>query len=117
MEAKYYIYKNLHRNMFSIRHKGRVIEHARTIMINNASFKVNEAGRQRVLATKQKNVHAFVVADNYSTDINAIDSWNQSNIKPVRYNPYIKEFFFDADENKVESAEKLLMYYSGLYTF
>jgi hypothetical protein len=117
MEAKYYIYKNLHRNMFSIRHKGRVIEHARNVMVNDAVFKVSEAGRARVLKTKQKNVHAYVVADNYSIDIEEVHNLDHSNVKMIRYNPYLHGFFFDKDGNKVESAKKLLVTNQGLFSF
>jgi hypothetical protein len=40
--------------------KGRVISHPTLVAIRDASFVVQEDGRQRVIREKQKNVHAFV---------------------------------------------------------
>lgn len=59
------VYFNLNRKCLSIRAeegpaKGRVIAHAQTAALGEVTFKVSEAGRQRVLKEQRKNVHAFV---------------------------------------------------------
>lgn len=54
------VYYNLHKKTFSVRHKGKVIAHRDYVWIKDAQFVVSEAGRQRVLREKKKNVHAFV---------------------------------------------------------
>lgn len=55
------IYWNLHRKCFSVLDAdGHVIEHANNVLLQEAEFIVREAGRQRVLREKRKNVHAFV---------------------------------------------------------
>lgn len=54
------IYWNSHKGLFSVREKGKVIGHAERVLIDEPQFVVSEAGRQRVLASGQKNVHAFV---------------------------------------------------------
>lgn len=87
MPAKYYVYRNLHTNTFSIRYKGKVIAHPTTILGTNAIFKVNEKGRQKVLTEKRKNVHAFVVLESYSL----VDSTDFT--KEVTYNPYTMSEF------------------------
>lgn len=46
--------------VLSIRHRGLVIGHARAVRIDGATFPVQPAGRQRVLDSGVKNVHAFV---------------------------------------------------------
>lgn len=56
----YEIYWNLHRKMFSIRHKGRVISHAHSVNAFDAKFVVQPAGQRRVRATGHKTIHAFV---------------------------------------------------------
>jgi hypothetical protein len=61
-----FIYWNLHLACWSIKalegaHKGRVVAHATHWQVDGARFKVSEAGRQRVLREKRKNVHAGVV--------------------------------------------------------
>ena len=57
------VYYNLHRHLFSIRHKGKVIGHRRYVSLSDVTFAVQPAGRKKVLETGQKNVHAFVRGD------------------------------------------------------
>lgn len=81
---KVFVYYNLHNNHWSIRHNGKVIGHAKNIVIDNPQFKVSEAGRQRVLREKAKNVHAGVVGT-----INGNESaLEHPDKKRVSYNPY-----------------------------
>ena len=56
------IYRNLHNGLISIKSasSGLVLGHAKSVDIARADFIVHEAGRQRVLRNKQKNVHAYV---------------------------------------------------------
>lgn len=63
---KVFCYFNLHKKCWSIKalsgpFKGRVIVHATSVELLEPTCKVSEAGRQRVLATKRKNVHAGLV--------------------------------------------------------
>lgn len=62
------VYFNLHRKLFSVRAeegpaKGRVIAHAPAVILDRPTFKVSEAGRQRVLRERRKNVHAYVCGE------------------------------------------------------
>lgn len=85
MSAKYNIYWNLHKNLYSVRYKGRVIFHAEEIHLKNCSFVVNKAGREKVLREKRKNVHAFVRGE---------ICWIRDCIGPeISYNPYKSETF------------------------
>lgn len=54
------VYYNIKKNMFSVRQECKVVLHADTVIIAHAEFKVNEAGRQRVLDSHRKNVHATI---------------------------------------------------------
>ena len=54
------VYKNLNRNCWSVRQDGIVMLHTHAIALKQCQFKVSEAGRQRVLREKRKNVHAFI---------------------------------------------------------
>jgi hypothetical protein len=54
------VYKNLNRNCWSVRQDGIVRFHTHAIALRQCQFKVSEAGRQRVLKEKRKNVHAFI---------------------------------------------------------
>tara|TARA_R110000744_G_scaffold299835_1_gene409183 strand:- start:65 stop:487 length:423 start_codon:yes stop_codon:yes gene_type:complete len=56
------VYRNLHNGLISIKDVGTglVLGHADAIDLQGATFIVREAGRQRVIKEKRKNVHAFV---------------------------------------------------------
>lgn len=63
---KVFVYFDLHRKTWSAKalngpHRGRVIAKSDHILLKDAVGKVSEAGRQRVLATRRKNVHAGIV--------------------------------------------------------
>ena len=83
---KVFVYFNLHRKCFSVKalegaSKGLVIKHATFVALTNVTFKVSEAGRQRVLQEKRKNVHAGVVGT-------LVDSLESVGVLRVTYNPY-----------------------------
>ena len=82
------VYFNRHKSTFSIRHKGKVIEHTDTVGIKNPRFVVNESGRNRVLREKKKNVHAFVRGEYYTKEhkLNVLDG--KKYWKGIYYNPY-----------------------------
>ena len=59
------VYFNLHKKLFSVvalegDNKGKVIEHTDRIDLAQPIFRVQKAGRERVLKEKKKNVHAYV---------------------------------------------------------
>jgi hypothetical protein len=87
------VYKNLHKNTFSIQQNGKVVGHSHFIVLKNCKFVVNEAGRKRVLEKKQKNVHAFVVGHlvHKNSHHNGFSELNQAF---VSYNPYAFDKFY-----------------------
>ena len=57
------VYRNLHKNCFSVRHKGKVVDYLyddEQLALTNVKFVVQPAGRAKVLRENKKNVHAFV---------------------------------------------------------
>jgi len=96
MNAKYYMYRNLHTNTFSIKYKGLVIEHPTIVIMKDVKFKVSENGRQNVLKEKRKNVHATVVANEYKI----VDDINITKLTEVYYNPYTTPTFIIKDTNE-----------------
>lgn len=56
------VYRNLNKRgiWYSVRQGGKVVAHAKTVLLHDVRFIVSEAGRQRVLRTGRRNVHAFV---------------------------------------------------------
>ena len=114
------IYRNLHRDTWSIRDRatGRVIGHADSVLVENATFIVQPAGRERVLREGRKNVHAFVrgtIADStkYSWDsdvsIGGLSIETPCNVR-VKYNPYQAGHFVRVDtSDKVTSAPVVVL--------
>lgn len=60
LHEKIKIYKNNHKNLYSIVKNNKVIGYTDKITLKNVKFIVNEQGRQNVLKTKNKNVHAYI---------------------------------------------------------
>lgn len=121
--AKAFIYWNLHKRCFSVKYQGRVIAHANRIVVLRAKFRVQEAGRQKVLATGRKNVHAGIVAnlEDVFCDSDGCErkdvrtGWPNgiaargSNVRNfgqmIRYNPYDMDHFqIAANGQRVDSA-------------
>lgn len=94
---KVMIYKNLHNGLFSVKQDGLVVAHVESFSMDSVSFKVSEAGRQRVLKEKKKNVHAYIIGKIF--DINNLDVKNDLfkrmvAIQSIRYNPYKANCFY-----------------------
>jgi hypothetical protein len=84
------VYRNLNKGGYSVRSTitKKVIMHVKSIHLSNVTFHVQQGGRNRVLRTKQKNVHAFIRG--------TIDSLSQNfDDKIAYYNPYLTETFID----------------------
>ena len=85
------VYWNLHKKCYSVRHKGKVIDHVPYVVLRDVKWVVQPAGRRRVLRERKKNVHAFA----RGTWLRGNDELDLSNRKlgltkrqPVKYNPY-----------------------------
>lgn len=102
------VYRNLNiatdEVWFSIRdaETGLVLGHSQAILLSNAKFKVSEAGRQRVLRTKTKNVHS-VVEGNWSGPY--YSGWRElytnedEGAVRISYNPYNAATFIRKDND------------------
>ena len=102
MTAKYYIYRNLHTGGFSVKYRGLVIDRGFSFTAENITFKVNELGRQKVIAQRHKDVHAYVVADKYNFN----ETVDVDNLEEVTYNPYKFPYFLSSGK-KIENAKKV----------
>jgi hypothetical protein len=100
-----FVYFNLHKRCFSVKDvkTGLVIGHTDKIELEEATFKVSEAGRQRVLREQRKNVHAGVKGK-YVGCPKFIDMKSPE----ATYNPYKYESFVNkATEEKLERASRV----------
>ena len=95
---KVFVYFNLHKRLFSVKslegaNKGRVIGHSHSIVLGHTQFKVSEAGRQRVLRERKKNVHAGVAGT--LIDVGTIGEMFKGDVvtyNPYKYNTFVKKF-------------------------
>jgi hypothetical protein len=105
------VYRNLKhgraaRPFYSVKDKatGRVIDRLHCISVANATFVVSEAGRQRVLREKRKNVHAYVEGEWVPT-LPGLAMLPQT----IRYNPYLGPYFITHHGQPVRTAELVLL--------
>lgn len=113
------IYWNLTKKVWSVQDAKtrRVIGHATRVNVRDASFKVSQAGRERVLREGVKNVHAFVVGDldaahwiETRDHPGTLMSWTRGDNaylraavrlgKRVSYNPRKASVFFDVYDDR-----------------
>jgi hypothetical protein len=120
------VYRNLHQKCYSVQRKvkgphGRrwlVVRHEHgQVHLKHATFEVNERGRQKVLAERRKNVHAFVVGlyggeSFYAMEDRALD---YKGFKRISYNPYKGGHFVDHDGRPVVSAEDVWLTPRGVF--
>jgi hypothetical protein len=74
----------------------KVIAYINRLFLRDVIFKVSEKGRQRVIRTKHKNVHAYI--EGYITDVSEsyIGGPDETlDYAVAYYNPYTTESFVD----------------------
>ena len=84
-----------------------VIAHMNLVALENVEFKVSEAGRQRVLREKRKNVHAGVIGYICETTLDS------SQVR-ILYDPYKAGDFLN-EGAPIKVAKKVLFSTSGLF--
>lgn len=125
---KVFVYFNLHKKVWSLKARGgaknaRVLAHADHVQLKNVEFKVSEAGRQRVLAEKQKNVHAGLVGELVDLEGDLTEAGRAAglaelagNVEPldgdrISYNPYKHPWFFRiSDTQPAQKASAVSMH-------
>jgi hypothetical protein len=54
------VYWNIHKQCYSLRHRGKVVAHTKFTELRDVEFIVNQKGRERTIREGKKYVHAFV---------------------------------------------------------
>lgn len=96
IEGYVHVYRNLHKNCYSIRQRGKVIAHLPSLFLEDVSFHVQPSGRQRVIDSGKKNVHAYVKGKLS----NPSGSFSFNLLDRVRYNPFDTDTFMAQDESR-----------------
>jgi hypothetical protein len=119
------VYRNINNGLISIMsEKSRlVLSHSHSVLLENVTFNVNETGRQRVIQTNRKNVHAFAIGDLVGGEgFAGFKGREVSPCKPshnhivnqqLRYNPYESAEFRDQQQNPRTSAAACLIMNDG----
>ena len=108
------VYRNLHRKCYSVQQGGKVACHTSEIVLFDCKLKVSEAGRQRVLRERRKNVHAYVVGR-----ISALPQRTTFS-SALRYNPYESGSWRSIDfsgEHAVTEAVEVTLHRDGKATY
>lgn len=103
------VYRNLHKNVYSIAdaESGLVLGYCARVTLTDAEFKVSEAGRQRVLREKRKNVHAYVVGTFVATA-------GATQRRAARYNPYEVATFVTSAGEPIYEASIVTLEHGGV---
>lgn len=107
---KVYVYKNLHRNCYSVKQDGLVKIHTDKICLWDASFQVGKKGRERVLKEKRKNVHAGV--SGYIDLDWDLQPHPPTNTRGVIYNPYKWSTFIYSSQPDIARSEPIPIFHS-----
>jgi hypothetical protein len=112
------VYRNLHKNCFSVRRRGKVVGYLydsgiRTrdveVYLTNVKFVVQPAGRRRVLKERKKNVHAFVRGTVTPFGGLQREGLHRKCRRKVTYNPYKMHTFQDENGNAIYEAKNVVI--------
>jgi len=113
------VYRNLHKDCMSVKSRekgyyGKVICHARGLKMSDVDLIVRQSGRQKVIATKRKNVHAFLRGVLERTYVKP--NFTLAGMVEVTYNPYISnEFYVVSTGRPVYHAEQVFVIKNKVY--
>ena len=120
------VYRNLHARCWSVQVKARngrgnahswyVAGHAQSLTLGGASFVVYEKGRQRVLKTGVKNVHAYVLGTLLGVEAPPPDLLLEGAYEVV-YNPRMRPYFCSPDyaDARVDGAQAVWLVGGRVY--
>ena len=87
------VYRNLHKDCYSVRQNGLVVGHTQRINLRDCTFHVSAALRDKVRESRVKNVHALIqgYVTNHLPELNRhIDT---RKVQSVYYNPHCVDTF------------------------
>lgn len=108
------VYWNLHKKIWSVRHKGRVLGHKELVVIGDPEFAVQPAGRERVLREQRKNVHAFIRGELLPSPVCGVGTGEAfahlNGWVEITYNPYKYSTFIEKETKKpIHNADKAIL--------
>jgi len=118
------VYWNLHSRCWSVqtktrqpgtrRHIWRVAGHADILTLTNVTFRVYERGRQRVISTGVKNVHAYALGTFQEAKLPDGGLWDVNPLLSITYNPARFGYFHTrGSDQRVDGADVLYLNSAG----
>ena len=92
------VYWNLHKGGYSVRERGRVIDHTDSVTVRDARFVVQLGGHARVVRERCRMVHAMVRGERIAS------APKPARTVTVHYNPYRADYFHTASGARVDAA-------------
>ena len=90
---KVFCYRNLHKKgvIYSVKNTktNKVIDWVENIVLKDVELKVSQAGRNRVLKEKRKNVHAGVKGTIFTIPLSEDLKWEKAYYNPYKYNSFV----------------------------
>lgn len=90
------VYRNLHKPgvMYSIAdaRTGLVLGYSESVLLSGVAFKVSEYGRQRVLSSGKKNVHAFIYGRFEGTEQARVAMQDAVGYNPRKNSTFVRKF-------------------------
>lgn len=113
------VYRNINRPgpqaWYSVRQDGLVVGHTQDITLKNVYFVVREGGRQRVLKTGRKNVHAWVLG---YLDRSRRSRYDLGKERAGMYNPRLAGSFLFMEDGvawkPIKAAMKVRLHAKGM---
>ena len=106
------VYRNLTKQTYSVqtRVNGRwkVVQYRDFMILTEVKFIVQQAGRERVLTERQKNVHAFVQGTLVENKVLRVGG-------KISYNPYRTTTFVDTKGKVQHQADCVYLTGEGIY--
>lgn len=96
------VYKNLHKDMWSVRQAGKIIFHCNRLILRDVKFHVQPAGRDKVRREGKKNVHAYL--SGYLFHVRGLNKLTDDRYLVVTYNPYKHDTFVTEHSEPIYSA-------------
>jgi len=125
---EHFVYFNLHKRCWSLKAlqsydptesslfhtsvKGRVTGHADTILLSDTTTKISEAGRQRVIREKRKNVHAGITCVRCIVEPDK-QFVTTDKTRTMSYNPYKRADFYDRESGRTVTTAPYVLMRSG----
>ena len=102
------VYKNLHKNVYSVRQDGIVKFHSDSVWLKDVRYNVSQAGNAKVRRENKKNVHATITG--YLTIKMDTDSHR------VVYNPYKHfSFVYETSQMPIKNSERCVLSKFGVF--